>query len=78
MLDTVPSLPHSKSSKFMSTLTTNLLLFQHYLRVLGLLITLMHPSAEPRPTPTIFKPFPISRARFTFPRVYPPMFLRGS
>lgn len=72
ILNTLPSLPHAQLPKFLTTLTPLCtshpsVFAPHLPALLGFLPTLILPSVDPGPTPTISKPFPGHEARFSFP-----------
>lgn len=74
ILNTLPSLPHSRLPKFLSTLNplciSNPNLFAPHLPVLlTFLPAFIIPSVDPGPTPTISKPFPTHERGFLFPPV---------
>ena len=71
VLNTLPSLPHNHLPKFLTTLTplctSNAHLFAPHLpALLTFLPSLILPSVDPGPTPTISKPFP-TEGGFSFP-----------
>jgi hypothetical protein len=69
ILNTLPSVPHNQIAKFLSTLTPLTtcpdLFAPHLPALLSFLPSLLLPSADPGPTPTISKPYPTEGA-FTF------------
>jgi importin-5 len=74
MLNTLPSLPHSRLPKFLSTLNplciSNPNLFAPHLpALLAFLPAFILPPVDPGPTPTISKPFPIHEGAFSFPPI---------
>ena len=72
MLGTLPPLPQAQLPTFINTLTP---LASHYPRLfephipalLRFLPTLLLPSADPGPTPTVSRPFPSPGRAFSFP-----------
>jgi len=72
ILNTLPSVPHNQIAKFLSTLTPLTtcpdLFAPHLPALLSFVPTLLLPSADPGPTPTISKPYPTEGAfSFDFP-----------
>ena len=72
MLNTLPYLPHSHLPTFLSTLTplasSNPTLFApHIPALLKFLPTLILPSGDPGPTPTVARPNPSGGSSFIFP-----------
>ena len=72
MLGTVPPLPQSQLPTFINTLTPLAshyprLFEPHILALLRFLPTLLLPSADPGPTPTVSRPFPSPGRAFSFP-----------
>lgn len=72
ILNTLPSVPHNQIAKFLSTLTPLTtcpdLFTPHLPALLSFVPTLLIPSADPGPTPTISKPYPTEGAfSFDFP-----------
>jgi len=69
ILNTLPSVPHNQIAKFLSTLTPLTtcpdLFAPHLPALLAFVPTLLLPSADPGPTPTISKPYP-TEGSFTF------------
>ena len=72
MLDTLPSLPNIRLKTFLSSLTPLCashpqLFAPHMDALLSFLRALIMPSADPGPTPTVAKPFPVTTPSFSFP-----------
>ncbi|KAH7920554.1 ARM repeat-containing protein [Leucogyrophana mollusca] len=72
MLETLPSLPNAQLKTFITTLiplaSTHPNLFApHLIALLTYLRTLIMPTADSGPTPTVAKPFPNTQGTFTFP-----------
>lgn len=72
ILNTLPSLPHAQLPRFLTTLTPLCSSYPsvfapHLPALLAFLPTLILPSVDPGPTPTVSQPFPGHEARFSFP-----------
>ncbi|KAH7909589.1 ARM repeat-containing protein [Hygrophoropsis aurantiaca] len=72
MLETLPSVPNNQLNQFLATLNplTTLrpsLFAPHLVALLTYLRTLIMPTADSGPTPTVAKPFPGTQGAFTFP-----------